>query len=42
MFFTHFGNENFSLSRILILYGESDGMETRITSDEYYKHDPTN
>ena len=42
MFFTQFGNENFSLSRIWILCGQSDGMEIRITNDEYYKHDPKN
>lgn len=35
MFLTHFGNENFSLSRIWILNGESYGIEIRIISDEY-------
>ena len=40
MFLTHFKNEKLSLSRIWILYGESDGMEIRITNDEYYKHNP--
>ena len=38
MFFTC--NENFSVSIIWILYGESDGMQTRIINKEYYKHDP--
>ena len=38
MFLTR--NENISLSRIWILCGESDGMEIRITNEEYYKHDP--
>ena len=33
MFLTHFQNENFSLSRVEILYGESDGVEIRITND---------
>ena len=40
MFLTHFGNETFCLSRIWILYGKLDGMEIRITNDEYHKHDP--
>lgn len=39
MFLTHFQNENFSLSRVEILYGESDGVEIRITNDQCYKHD---
>ena len=38
MFLT--SNKNIFLSRIWILYRESDGMEIRITNEEYYKHDP--
>lgn len=38
MYLTHFANENFSLLRIKILYGNSDGMQIRIASDECYKH----
>ena len=30
-----FENEYFSLSKIRILYGESDAMEIKITKDEY-------
>ena len=33
-------NENLSLTRIRSLYEKSDGMEIRITNDEYYKYDP--
>ena len=33
MFLTYFGNENFSLSRIEILYRKSGGMEIRIAND---------
>ena len=40
MFLTYFGNKNLSLTRIRSLYEKSDGMEIRITNDEYYKNDP--
>ena len=38
MFFTHFGNGSFSLLRTWILYGESDGMEIRITDNQSIKN----
>ena len=47
MFFTDFGNENFSLLGTWIIFEESeDGgisnqeSESGITNNEYHKHDP--
>ena len=40
MLLTFFGNENFSLSRMWILSGESDGTKIRITTEQYENYHP--